>query len=96
MATSTQNNIDTLCSLMEIIDLWGKQALQKQMDSEGHEENWSEEYNGSCWCFVGKEGLSEKVTIIRDGAGFHWGVKRDYWWRYWGKQGLNHYSVSDT
>lgn len=96
MATSTQNNIDTLCSLMEIIDLWGKQALQKQMDSEGHEENWSEEYNGSCWCFVGKEGLSEKVTIIRDGAGFHWGVKRDYWWRYRGKQGLNHYSVSDT
>lgn len=31
MATSTQNYMDALSSLMEIIDLWGKQALQKQM-----------------------------------------------------------------
>ena len=48
MATSTQNNIDMLCSLMEIIDLWGKQALQKQMDSEDHEQNAFKEYNGNC------------------------------------------------
>lgn len=93
MATSTQNNIEMLCSLMEIIDLWGKQALQKQMDSEDHEENAFEEYNGNCWCFVGKEGLSEKVTIIRDAATFHWGMRREYWWREWGNPGLNHWDV---
>ena len=36
--------------------------------------------------FVGKEGLSEKVTIIRDGAAFHWGMRRDYWWKHVGEE----------
>lgn len=45
MAISTHNKIDMICSLMEVLDLWGKQALQKQMDNEGYEENSYEEYN---------------------------------------------------
>lgn len=39
MAISTRNKIARICFLMEIIDLWGKQALQKQLDNKGYKEN---------------------------------------------------------